>query len=281
MRKIFIILCCLIGLYECPINAATDQRLAAFDASIDIILCERDNIESLFEYVDENTLVIFDIDEVVFRSKQMLGSDKWAYHEGDKFIAECGGDVKKGLLAFNPRWVKVQKAVDVELVEPNFSEVLFRLKSMRCPTMGFTARGIDLVERTKVQLDSVHVDLTDNCYYDGEEEGEGFVFKYGTLFVEIGQDKGVLLRSFFDRICKKPGKIIFLDDRKKNITYLENMCCEDKIPFVGIRYSGFDPIASNFNAKLSDVQLDYFLEHGVVLSDDEAALRMDFLGRQS
>ena len=84
--------------------------------------------------------------------------------------------------------------------------------------------------------------------------------------------KGDILKKFFERIGKKPGKIVFIDDQPKNIKTIKAMCEQEGISFVGIRYGGADEMVKldDVKKKICDIQLERLRETGKVLSDKEA-----------
>lgn len=236
-------------------------------------IIESNTFTCLYDYLTEDTVVIFDIDGVIMEPLQMLGNDQWAYYEADKFI-HCGG-----LAAFSHVWEEVQKRVDVKLVDEAFPQILAELKRRGITTLGFTARGISLHERTKEQLASIGVDLSQtSCCGDGFV-GEGFLFTHGMIFVDIGQDKGTCLKRFFDRYGKKPSRVIFFDDRMKNVKSLDLFCKTEGIKFIGVRYGGADCAMAQFEPLISDVQLYCLRNFDEVISDDRARGMMQFFDR--
>jgi len=234
------------------------------------------HIKDILKYVTPRSLVIWDLDGVVMEPIQALGNDPWAYYEGDKYIARCG-DVKKGLQAFWSTWFKVQENVVVKLVDKAFGEVYKKIALRNAKNIGFTARGIPLIERTKVQLSSIGVDLEKNSWSPKKElSSDLFRFKYGTLFGAAGCDKGECLKSFFSVTKKQPSKIVFIDDRTKNIASLQKMCKQEKIPFVGIRYGGADESVKNFRKDIVDAQLYVLQKFDKVISDKKAEKMLSF-----
>lgn len=228
------------------------------------------NINDFFRYLDKETLIVFDLDGVITRPGQTLGCDSWAYYEGGKFIRACEGDITKGMHAFCPTWVEVQNKIDLDLVDENFPSVLEEVKRRGNKIIGLTARGIVLHERTKEQLNAIGVDLEDNNYHSGEVKGENFYFNHGVVFVEIGVDKGTAFKEFLTLAEKTPKKILFIDDRMKNLKSIGGMCEKEKIDFVGFRYAGADDLVENFKPIIGDIQLYCLRAFDKVLSDEKA-----------
>jgi len=251
-------------------------------ASVSPISFDSSNVKDLLAHVDEQTLVIFDIDGVLMVPKQILGSDPWAYYEGDKFIAKCG-DVPAGLRAFLPTWIYVQKHIEVKLVDEALLTVLKTLKERGIQAIGFTARGVELVDRTIEQLDSLGIKLKSNFEQAGELVTEEFCYKNEILFTAAGSNKGGVLKKFFSLKGKRPKKIVFLDDRSKNIASMEKMCEAENIPFVGIRYGGADDVVEKFNGAngwlIGDVQLRFLKRFGLILSDEKADEELKFFSK--
>jgi len=267
MKKLFYVLIILCFVGDQPCHTMESPFVAT---SPDIVCIESNNLEDVFQYIEEGAVVIFDLDGTVMEPLQMLGSDPWAYYYGDKLIA-LHRNKKKGLDAFVPVWQWVQKNIEMKLVDERLISVLERIKCRGACVMGFTARGIALAERTSEQLNAIEVDLTRNCYYRQAVAGDGFLFTNGVLFVDVGVDKGIMFKRFCDKIGNLPSKIIFLDDQAKNITYVKNMCIKHGIPFVGMRYGRADATKENFDPAISDIQLSHLQKTGKILSDKEAS----------
>lgn len=227
-------------------------------------------IAEVITHVEENTLVIFDIDGVIMEPVQMLGSDPWAYYEGDKYIAIHGGNVAKGLEAFAPVWIKVQEKVSVRTVDKKLALVLKMLKDFGNSVIGFTARGIALAKRTKEQLQSIDIDLSNNSFFSENLVCPSYLFDNGILFTKVGYNKGECLKCFFKKIKKRPPKIVFIDDHEKNIESMKKMCSEEKISYVGILYKGASYTKETFDPKVSDMQLEYLDSFAPILTDKEA-----------
>lgn len=242
--------------------------------SLNPLVVESNKIMDVLKYVEKGTLVILDIDGVAMEPLGTLGSDPWAYYEGDKYIVKHDGDVVQGLEDFAPIWTFVQKNIWVKLVDKNFLSLLKKLKESGYVTMGFTARGIDLVERTKEQLGSIGVDLAKLSFNVVYSVKNLYCFKYGILFANVGCNKGDCLETFLQNINFLPKKIILADDRKKNILTLEEMCKKHDIPYVGILYGGASITKENFDPKIGDLQLQYLQNHGKVMSDKQAEVML-------
>jgi hypothetical protein len=80
----------------------------------------------------------------------------------------------------------------------------------------------------------VQVDFSKNAYCDNEVECPDYSYKNGILFINLGASKGEILKKFFDKTGKNPNKIIFIDNNKKNIVAMGDMCKREKLSFVGV-----------------------------------------------
>ncbi|MCK4517196.1 DUF2608 domain-containing protein [Candidatus Babeliales bacterium] len=271
MKKLFFLLLVSFSLSSVCLDAKKIAR-----PTVQSLVVESKAMLDILDHVTPRSLVVWDLDAVIMEPVQMLGNDSWAYYEGDKYIDRCG-DVKKGLDAFWPTWFRVQEKVTVKLVEKSFLDVYKKIALRNAKNIGFTARGIPLVERTKVQLSSIGVDLEKNNWSSKKEvSSDLFSFKHGTLFGAIGCDKGACLKSFFNKIKQQPIKIVFIDDRTKNIVSLQKMCREERIPFVGIRYGGADESIKNFRKDIVDTQLHILNKFDRVISDKKAEKMLSF-----
>lgn len=253
-------------------------KFFAEDTSSEKTIYQSDN---LVEKKKRKILVIFDLDGVIMIPVQSIGSDPWAYYEGDKHIAKYNNGIAKGapkeavikgLQDFKPVWELVQNATKVRLVQSELLDVLNKIFASEIEVIGFTARGTNLADRTKYQLNSVDVDLSKNSCFKENFEQEDYVYKDGVLFVNIGASKGEILNKFFKDTGASPEGVIFVDDQDKNIKTIGQTCREKKIRFIGVGYSGSDEIVklNDEKKRICDMQLEGLYETGEIMSDEQA-----------
>ena len=143
--------------------------------------------------------------------------------------------------------------------------------------MALTARSLDVADRTVAQLGQVGISFVKAVVAEGDltlPAGPGVKtetrFHQGVLFAN-GNDKGKVLLAFLALAGVKPAKIVFVDDKKKNVDKVDRALTDAKIPNVEFRYGAADARVKAFDGALADIQY-YYLQH--VLGDDDAkALR--------
>lgn len=241
-----------------------------FSLSGKSIILEKDKFIDVVEHVDENTLVLLDIDGVLYVPAQTLGCDKWAYYEGDKYIRSEGG-LESGLRKFEPIWYKVQGATEVKLVDNGIFELIKCIKAKGASAIGLTARGKSLSEVTKKQFGSIGLSIDDITCFIGALDAKNFMLRNNVIFVDVGYGrKGQALEEFFKLSGVKPKKVLFIDDHKKNLLSVQYCCEKNNIDFTGIRFGAADHLTENFIPEVGDVQLYCFNLLGKIVSDNEA-----------
>ncbi len=95
-------------------------------------------------------------------------------------------------------------------------------------------------------------------------------FKDGVLF-SYPQQKGAVLGSFLKRKNLSPKKIIFIDDRKDNVKSVARFAREYGIDFVGVWFTKIaEALPLGFNKNIASLQLSTLFADRVWLSDHEA-----------
>lgn len=227
------------------------------------------NIADVLKYVDDKTVVIFDIDGVLFETPQTLGNDAWAMTELKKHIT-LAGDVNRGIQTFIPPWNELQNNLSMKLVDPQIFTVLQTLREKKSQMFGFTARGMALVERTKQQLTHVGIDLSVLPWHDKELQQETFAYQYNIVFARDSVDKGAYLKNFFDAVNRWPTKIVFIDDNPKNVEKVKAVADAAKIPFVGIHYQQATYYHVPYDALIGDLEYFVFNHFRKIISDEQA-----------
>ncbi len=95
------------------------------------------------------------------------------------------------------------------------------------------------------------------------------MFKKGVLFASYC-DKGNVLLAFLDWIGWRPSRIIFVDNKMKNVVSVKQAAKNLGIPFMGLHYKASYKLPHKFDKKLAQFQIQYLIDHETVLSDEEA-----------
>lgn len=231
-------------------------------------IIESMHIGDVEQHIDHDTLIIFDIDNTLLETAQMLGSDQWFFHMYNRYITE-GMEPAASLDRILSEWHAIQNITAVKIVEPGSAELIERLQKEGFMVMGLTTRGLGLSDRTLEQLSRVNVDFTinppvkDEVYFFNKQ---GVLFRQGVMFTS-GTWKGKALEKFLKIIECHPKKVVFINDKMKHLQDVESGCIEMGIEFVGLRYGVTDGTVASFDPDIAEVQFKHF---GQIMSDAEA-----------
>ena len=211
-------------------------------------IIETDNFEIIFQYADQDTLVIFDIDNTLARPKNELGSDEWFCYLVDQKVAQ-GYDKTSAMYAVLPLCYYAHFNLPLVLTDPTIPALLKNLTTRGIYSMGLTSRGPFLAERTYEQL--INIDINFLMPSIATEEivlllQNPALYKYAIIFSN-NNDKGDTLLLFFDTIDYHPSSIIFVDDKMSHVQSVEKAAISRNINYIGIRYSGCDTYINNFD----------------------------------
>lgn len=221
------------------------------------------DIRDMLKFTDEETLVVTDLNHVLMETTQVLGSDHWAAYEVKRQMAETGATKLEVLHKMVPMWHHILMESEFKPVEPTTAGVIRKLQQQGNYVVGLTARYIEMAYPTVKQLQFIGIDLKlySLSNLDHEIEG-GFSAKYveGVIFVGLKNDKGETLMRLLDQLGHKPKKILFIDDKEKNLHSVSAACEKRGIPFVGLRYGYLDEAGAKFDPVATEAELRAFIE---------------------
>ncbi len=235
-------------------------------------IVEMNHMQSLTNYLSDDSLIVFDIDNTIMEPTQELGTDQWFRHRIQQYAAK-GFDAKIALEKALAEWEAVQHFTDVKLVENSIADLVTDLQKKKYDIMGLTTRGLGLATRTVQQLQTLSVDLSKTSLTQKEISflnTHTVLLRKGILFTS-GTHKGKALFKLLDILGYTPKKIIFINDKATHLREIEESAEIRKIPFLGLRYGHLDSKVESFKAKLADLQFKNF---GLILSDTEAEKKL-------
>ncbi|MFH1254628.1 MAG: DUF2608 domain-containing protein [bacterium] len=211
------------------------------DASVQIV--ESNSIQDVRKFIEPDTLFIFDYDNVLVEGKLDYGFDAW-------FCAMMGklegyglstADAKSKLL---PVYEEFQRSAVVQAVEPGTKSLIESLKNDGHNLMILTVRSLCLIESVFQQLKSVEIDVVRGSIPENGINSTlsklGSKYLNGILFCD-GYYKGPALKAFLlGHPELKIKKIVFVDDKLKNLESVKVAAQELGIKFVGLRYACTD-----------------------------------------
>ncbi len=218
---------------------------------------ESNTFDILVEHADQDTLVIFDIDNTLARPENSLGSDEWFCHTVNEKINQ-GYDYLNAVYSTLPVAYYLHFNLPLVVTDPLIPTIINNLIAQKINVIALTSRGLYLAERTHEQLQSIGISfwmdhshtefllsLTHPCLY-----------KHNIIFTS-NNDKGETLLAFLAMLNYHPKKIIFIDDKMHHVESLENALknINVDIEYVGIRYSGCDHHIHSFDPLQAEMAL--------------------------
>jgi hypothetical protein len=241
-------------------------------------IVETQKFSDICSVIDENTLVLIDLDETTITSRTSLGSLLWWDHH-KKFWAKVSVDTKTLNQFVNPIIRLIIDTVPQDPVEKTIPETILSLQNHGITIWGFTGRKKispwdnqhDLT--TANSLKNIGIDLAKSQIHKQIDCGTLACyphFSYGILFANW-EPKGPYLTEFLTRLKYIPSKVVVIDDTLGQIESVEKAMAEMNIPFVGFYYTKLKEKENKFDAAIGNIQLASLLQHGILLSDEEAA----------
>lgn len=234
---------------------------------------ETKHIEDVLPLIDEDTWFLVDLDNCMFEGAQALGHADWFYDEVNQRV--LGGMSREdAIMDAYPGWVKTQKACRVKPIEENFVPVLKLLEKKGVTIMGLTHRQPSVADSTVKQVASLGFDFERTA--PSEEnfvvtEIKPSLYKQGILFVGDYNKKNAIFEAFLARIHKKPKKVVFIDDKKKNVDELEELA-RLNIEYVGVHYRAIEDATPVYDRQIAEYQMK-FLDQ--IMSNEAAELLME------
>jgi hypothetical protein len=89
--------------------------------------------------------------------------------------------------------------------------------------------------------------------------GKPALYIQGILFC-AGQDKGEVLIDWLKQMNFHPKKIIFIDDKIKNVMQVQKAVIKNKYPFIGLRYGYLDEYKKSITPEIMKKEFLDFME---------------------
>ena len=234
------------------------------------------DIIPILEKADKNTLVVFDVDNVISAPADLIGRPK-ARKIRQEIFKEY--ENKYGIERVKRIHALYMLKAKGELVEPDIKTIISSLQQKGVPTIALTAKGTEkfgsIVDPMEWRLSQL------------EEKGITFIypphskrvlwqkeagFEKGVVF-SGKQSKGEALGYFLKNVVKwKPKKIIFVDDNADYLKSVSYMCEENSIEFIGFQYLAevFNQ-DKEINPEIAKIQIKILDEKQIWLQVNEVA----------
>ncbi|MFN4174396.1 MAG: DUF2608 domain-containing protein [Parachlamydiaceae bacterium] len=229
-------------------------------------------IQDVLPLIDKETWFLVDLDNCMYEGAQALGHANWFYDEMQKRL-EKGMTRDEAIADCYPGWIKTQKVCKVKPLEEDFIKVLIELQTKGATLMGLTHRQPLVFESTLAQIASLGFDFS-----LASPSQESFslpaktpaLYTSGVLFVGDYNKKIDLFLSFLSIIGKKPKKVVFIDDKKKNVDELETLSSIG-IDYTGVHYTAIDHAKPIYHREIAEYQLKHLDQ---ILSNEAALILM-------
>lgn len=237
------------------------------------------HIEEIVPAVEKDTLVLFNIAEVLLDSQVSLGTSPWR-----KYIKKTSQQWKQnpGVNVHDRLTLLAARRVPHKSVEDVTPELIDKWQHEGIVVMALTSRGKSEWYDTQVEgVDILTEKLLSNAGIDFSltklpEEFSGLVAKFGPsygrgILYATHHEKDELLTAVLQETHYHPAKVVFVDDKRDSLEAVDVAMKKLGIPFVGYWYRRTAELHRDFNPMIAHIQLETLLSKDILLSDDEAA----------
>jgi len=218
-------------------------------------IIESTKITDVFDYVDDGTLAVFDIDNTLIDTVQNFGGYAWSCHV-TKRLQDRGFDFPIALLKSYDILAQVIEFVDFKEIEPETSDVIRKLREKNVLSMALTARMHSMSKNTNGALLQADIDFFEAAIHDQKIQfNSTAAYERGVLYTGPKLRKGESLVLFFEKIGYVPKKVVFVDDSKGNVEDVSKTLHSKNIPVTCLRYSATDDREAKFDPARSEREL--------------------------
>jgi len=232
------------------------------------------HIEDVLQEADDaNTLIFFNIAEVLMDTESSLGTQAWRKYMRSRLDAKLHDELT--LFVF--------QHVPPKTPEKATADVLIRLQEKGLPVFAFTSRGrhewystqiegVDLVTEELLRQVGIDFSLTSlPASLSNIHEVFGEYFHDGIIYATNSFEKGEVLVKFLEAGDLHPAKILFVDDKADSLATVGQALAERGIPFTGFAYARTALEHAQFDPMIAHIQLDWLISYGQCLTDEQAS----------
>lgn len=239
--------------------------------------------------ITKNTLVIFDVDDVLMTPKDRILKTK------NKFLHK---DIIKAFNdAITPEestqlWSIQWQSRKTTIVNPQFIEIINNLigggNRVLLLTNSITGKfgvmpsiedfRINELKSLGYNISKCWPDIKLTVFTNMAKFIRGAlrhpIFKAGIMFT-CGCKKGDALREFLDVAEFRPDKIIFIDDKRENLFSVSKFSQAIGVKFFGIEYHESYSLSDEIDEEIACLQFEYLRSNKEWLSDEEAENKLN------
>jgi len=245
-----------------------------------------DQVAPVFQRADEDTLVVFDVDDtltipsdVAARSIFAESIEGWLYriYYWKRYSPEQTDDYGNKLLSV------VFAKTPFQLIEPKIKDYIADLfkrsvKVIACTAMSPGTWGVisNAHEWRYQKLQELGIDFslsfnTEHIIFDNLKKcNDNYPMFYKGILCAARNSKGKVIGAFLDRIGWKPKKVIFFDDMKDFIATVVDEMKRRNIPCECYCYRGAQHLQDPVDRAVARLQLRCLIERAEWLTDCEA-----------
>jgi len=123
------------------------------------VIFDSPDTTDILPYITQETLIVFDLDDTVFRMPCMLGNDAWFQHHVDTKLTK-GLTYNESTQEVLLTYLLLQYFSELELIDEKTPELISDLQRQQLPVMALTTRCLALAEHTKKELRRLGVHFT-------------------------------------------------------------------------------------------------------------------------
>ncbi len=236
-------------------------------------IIETAKIAEVIPLIDAETWFLVDLDNTFFEAKQALGHANWFYDEVQQRM-QYGMTREEAIQDAYPLFIKTQKVCPVKPLEQDFVSALIAFQNEGVVVMGLTHRQPSVADSTLRQVASLKFDFLITA-----PSKETFsvpaknptLYTGGVFFVGDCNKKGELFLPFLSIIDQKPKKIVFIDDKRKNVEEMEILSSMG-IEYIGVHYTAIEEAKPIYSHELAEFQYK-FLDQ--IMSNEAAQVLID------
>ncbi|MBA3723033.1 MAG: DUF2608 domain-containing protein [Parachlamydiaceae bacterium] len=240
---------------------------------IEAKIIETRHIEDVIPLIDNETWLLVDLDNCMFEGAQALGHANWFYDELQK-RTQKGMNREEAIADAYPGWIKTQKVCKVKPLENSFVPTLLMQQNQGITIMGLTHRQPSVANSTVHQVGSLGFNFLTTA-----PSKESFVvpaktptlYFQGILFVGDYNKKIDIFEPFLSIIKMTPRKIVFIDDKRKNVEELESLT-KYGIEYIGVHYTAIEHAKPVYVREVAEFQSKYLDQ---IMSNEAAILLME------
>lgn len=243
--------------------------LSALEAKI----IETKHVQDVLPLIDEDTWFLVDLDNCMFEGAQALGHANWFYDEMQQRM-QRGMSREEAISDAYPDWIKAQRVSNVKPLEDSFVPTLLQLQGRGITIMGLTHRQPSVADSTVRQVRSLGFDFLATAPFEGSftiPAKTPTLYDQGILFVGDYNKKIDIFEPFLSMIKKTPKKIVFIDDKRKNVEELEALT-KYGIDYIGVHYTAIEDAKPVYVREIAEFQYK-FLDQ--IMSNEEALILME------